>query len=100
MPDGRYRLGPQEVRIEAGVARLVDGDALAGGTSHLLDCVRVAVRDAGLTLEDAIYVASTGPAAAFGWSDRGAIEAGRRADLLALGADLDLVLVVRGGQAI
>jgi N-acetylglucosamine-6-phosphate deacetylase len=45
MPDGEYDLGPQRVRVEAGVARLTTGgDALAGGTSHLADDVTRAAR--------------------------------------------------------
>lgn len=35
MADGEYDLGPQRVRVAGGVARLADGDSLAGGTSHL-----------------------------------------------------------------
>ena len=41
------------VRVDAGVARLVDGDAIAGGTAHLLDVVRCTV-DAGVPLELAV----------------------------------------------
>lgn len=100
MPDGDYRLGPQAVRIEDGIARLAEGGALAGGTSHLLDCVRVAVTQAALPLDDAVFLAATQGARIFGWDDRGELTAGRRADLLALDGDLALLGVLRGGESV
>src|SRR5215218_3452250 len=61
MPDGTYELGPMRVRVTGGVARLADGDAIAGGTGHLLDVVRSAVA-AGVPLASAVRAASRTPA--------------------------------------
>mgnify|MGYP003556709620 CR=1 FL=1 len=47
-----------------------------------------AAREGGFTLAEAVHAASTLPAALLGLTDRGAIETGRRADLVALDADL------------
>jgi N-acetylglucosamine-6-phosphate deacetylase len=51
-------------------------------------------------LEDALAAASTTPAALLGLYDRGAVEPGRRADLVALGPDLDVESVWIGGEQV
>ncbi len=94
--DGSYDLGPVRVRVVGGVARLVEGDVIAGGTSHLIDVVRRAV-GAGVSLVDAVRCASVVPASVLGRSDLGALEAGRRADMVVVDNDLRPVRVIRGG---
>jgi len=103
MPDGDYRLGPQAVRVAAGVARVVPdgggapGDgAIAGGVAHLLDVVRGTVA-AGVALVDAVRAASATPAQVLGRHDVGALVTGRRADLLVTTPDLQVLRVARGG---
>lgn len=103
-PDGDYQLGPMQIEVRGGVARLADGTgtgtgtgAIAGSTLTMDAAVRYAVRTAGLPLLDVVHAASTAPARAWGLSDVGAIEAGRRADLVVLGPDLDVVRVMREG---
>jgi N-acetylglucosamine-6-phosphate deacetylase len=59
--------------------------------------VRFAVRTAGLPLLDVVHAASTAPAAAWGLADVGAIEPGRRADLVVLDDRLEVVRVMRAG---
>ncbi|MFT0762754.1 amidohydrolase family protein [Actinomyces sp. F1_1611] len=100
MADGEYVLGPQKVRVENGVARLAHSDSLAGGTSHILDCVRVAVTRGRIDLVDAVFLGTAQGARLFGWNDRGELEVGRRSDLCALTEDLALVAVARGGELI
>lgn len=95
MPDGIYQLGPQKVRMEGGVARLAEGDSLAGGTSHLLDCVRVCVQKAGIDLLRAVQMATVNPARFLGITDRGRIAEQTRADLIAVDEDLRIQSVVR-----
>ena len=96
MPDGFYRLGPARVQVTDGLARLVRGGAIAGGTAHLLDVVRATVA-AGVPLRDAVRSAATTPAAVLGRPDIGALEAGRRADLVVVDADLRPLRVMRAG---
>ena len=97
MPDGRYQLGPAEVRVVDGVARLADGDAIAGGTAHLLDVVRATVA-AGVPLEAAVRAAASTPAAVLGRDDIGALTAGLRADVVEVDADLRPLRVMRSGR--
>lgn len=123
MPDGDYPLGPARVVVRGGVARLAGplgvagedaggvaggvaggphGDPferrpLAGGTAHLLDVVRASVA-AGVGLAEAVAAAATTPAAVLGRADIGALEAGRRADLVAVDKDLRPLRVLRAGE--
>jgi N-acetylglucosamine-6-phosphate deacetylase len=97
MPDGTYDLGPMRVRVADGVARLADGDAIAGGTAHLLDVVRCTV-EAGVPLELAVRSASGTPAAVLGRQDIGALQARRRADVVVVDANFAPLGVMRGGQ--
>lgn len=96
MPDGAYRLGPLQVVVADGVARLAEGGAIAGGTAHLLDVVRATV-GGGVPLADAVHLASAVPAAVLGLTDRGSLVAGTRADVVVTDAELRPVTVLRGG---
>ncbi|GIJ00143.1 N-acetylglucosamine 6-phosphate deacetylase [Sediminihabitans luteus] len=96
MADGSYELGPMSVTVADGVARLTEGGAIAGGTYHLLDVVRETVQ-AGVALVDAVRSASLTPAGVLGRTDVGALEAGRRADVVVVDADLRPLSVVRAG---
>ena len=96
--DGDYRLGPMDVEVRDGVARLAGTDgAIAGSTLTMDAAVRFAVRQAGLPLADVLHAASTAPARALGLDDVGSLEPGRRADLVVLDDDLDVVRVMRSG---
>lgn len=100
MPDGVYSLGPQQVRVEGGVARLLEADSLAGGSAHLLDCVRVAVQQAGLSLVDAAYLASAQGARLFGWDDLGSLQVGKSSNLVAVDDDLQPKMIVKDGMTV
>jgi N-acetylglucosamine-6-phosphate deacetylase len=52
------------------------------------------------SIVDAAAAAATVPARAIGLTDRGALVAGARADIVCLDADLRIVSVVRGGHTI
>lgn len=101
MPDGEYTLGPLDVTVGGGVARLTTPDgtpgAIAGGTSSVLDVVVRAIRHSGVPLADATRAGATTPARLLGLKDRGELSAGLRADVLELSADLELLRVIRGG---
>lgn len=98
--DGGYRLGPMDVRVTDGVARIVEPDgsagAIAGGVAHLLDVVRCTVR-AGVPLVDAVRAASLTPADVLGRRDLGRLVPGDRADLAVVDDDLRPRRVMRQG---
>ncbi|MBO0842469.1 MAG: amidohydrolase family protein [Nocardioides sp.] len=96
MPDGDYRLGPLDVEVRAGVARLAGGGSIAGGTSRLLDQVRrhaSAGRDLGLLVE----AASARPASVVGLDGVGRLAPGNRADLVVTDETLRPLRVMRSG---
>lgn len=97
MPDGSYELGGQEVTVDGRVARLTRDGSIAGSTLTMDAALRQAV-GAGLDLPTAAAMASTTPARALGLGDQvGALEAGLRADLVVLSADLRVKRVMRSG---
>ncbi|MBO0854390.1 MAG: amidohydrolase family protein [Nocardia sp.] len=97
LPDGQYRLGPQTVRVEAGVARVPSG-AIAGGTSTLAACLRWAVLECGIGLVEAVRAAATTPARVIGADGIGDLRPGLRADVVILDEDLRPREVMRGGR--
>ncbi|UWX97416.1 amidohydrolase family protein [Arthrobacter zhaoxinii] len=98
LQDGQYRLGPAAVTVRQGTARVTATGAIAGGTASMLELVRNSVR-AGVDLQDAVTAAALVPARVLGIEQQvGQLVQGAAADLLVLGADLELHRVMRRGQ--
>lgn len=97
--DGLYPLGPLQVRVEDGVARLVEGGSIAGSTLTLDVAFRRAVALNGISLVRAAQVLSLNPARLLGVADRvGSIEVGKDADLVVVDDAHELVAVMRRGE--
>ncbi|MFF1721782.1 N-acetylglucosamine-6-phosphate deacetylase [Streptomyces sviceus] len=97
--DGRYLLGPLEVEVSEGVARLVEGGSIAGSTLTLDRAFKRAVTIDGLPVEDVVAAISANPARLLGMSDRiGSLEPGKDADLVLLDHQFDLKGVMRRGE--
>ncbi|MCS0600465.1 N-acetylglucosamine-6-phosphate deacetylase [Streptomyces sp. LP11] len=97
--DGRYMLGPLEVEVSEGVARLVEGGSIAGSTLTLDRAFQRAVTVDGLSVPDAVTALSVNPARLLGLSDRiGSLEPGKDADLVLLDADFGIKGVLRRGE--
>lgn len=93
MEDGTYDLGGQEVSVVGKLATLADG-TIAGSATNLFDCMRTAV-SFHIPLEEAIAAASMNPARSIGIYDTvGSITPGKRADILLVDKELQLVRVI------
>ena len=97
-PDGRYLLGKREVAVVNGTARLLHSGKLAGSTLTMDRALRYIVLHGAMPLPAAVTMLSTTPARTLGLRDRGAIEIGRRADLVVLGPRLEVQAVMLRGD--
>jgi N-acetylglucosamine-6-phosphate deacetylase len=87
MKEKTFILNGREIRAENGACVGEDG-TLAGSDLNMARAVRNAVELLGLTLAEAVAMASTSPACFLGLgADRGLIAAGAAADLVLLDAD-------------
>jgi N-acetylglucosamine-6-phosphate deacetylase len=104
MPDGRYPLGPRDVEVVHGIARLAPQPggvrgAIAGGTARLIDVLRRVVRHAGVPLATAVTAASATPARLLGLDHEvGDLAVGLRADVVLTDPELTPLDVMRGGR--
>ena len=99
MPDGTYTLGGLDVSVNGNRATLVDGGALAGSVTNLMDCMRTVVKVMKIPLETAVACATANPARCLGVYDTyGSITEGKKADIVLLDEDLELKMVIKDGQ--
>ena len=99
MADGEYSLGGQAVKVRGNLATLVEGGAIAGSATNLMNCLRYAVKTAQIPLEDAVGCTTRNPARAIGLYDEyGSIECGKYADLAILDQDLQICQVIKKGK--
>ncbi len=94
--DGDYRLGPLQVTVRDGAARL-DSGSLAGSTLTLDAAIRTVV-DAGIPLQDAVLAATATPARALGHPELGVLEPGSPADAVLLSDALEVDAVWADGN--
>lgn len=97
--DGDYVLGSLPVRVEHGVARLVDGGAIAGSTLTLDAALRHTVTACDVPLPEAVRALTATPAAAIGRShDLGSLAPGYAADAVLLDRSLQVQRVWVAGE--
>lgn len=98
MPEGEpFDLGGQMVTVREGKATLADG-TIAGSVSNLHQEVKNLVHF-GIPLEQAVKAASLIPARSIGLEEEiGSIAPGKRADLVVLDENLDIVAVYHENQ--
>ena len=105
MPDGIYKLGDlvtgQDVRVEDGVAKLMDRSAFAGSIATTDRLVRTLIRDGGCTMAEAVKMASANPARFMGIQDRkGSLEKGKDADIVIFDDGINIKKTIINGKII
>ncbi|MFC9035336.1 N-acetylglucosamine-6-phosphate deacetylase [Streptomyces arboris] len=97
--DGTYHLGPLEVEVKEGVARLVEGGSIAASTLTLDTAFKRSVTVDHLPVESVVQAISANPAKLLGLYDEvGSLEAGKYADLVVLDAEFEVKAVMRRGE--
>lgn len=101
MPDGTYTLGGLDVNVVGKRATLVSDGAIAGSVTNLMDCMRTVVKDMNMPLETAVGCATINPAKSLGVYDKyGSISVGKKANVVLLGSELELKMVVKDGEIV
>ena len=105
MPEGPSILGGladgQECIIQNGVARLMDLSGFAGSVCTTDRLVRTMISIGGVTLEQAVQMASLNPARVMGVADRkGSLEAGKDADIVIFGDNVEVFATIVGGRKV
>lgn len=100
MPDGDYMLGELPVYVKDGMARLKDGDNLAGSILQMKDGVKNVVDWNIVTPEDAVMMATYVPAKSAHILDNcGSISPDKDADFLILNPDMTLQETYLNGES-
>ncbi len=99
LTDGNYKLGVNDVIVENGDAKLMDGTR-AGSTLTMLEALKNIIKFTGLPLENASKWLSENPADMMGRKDLGRIKSGACADLAILDKNLNVVCTVVGGRVV
>jgi N-acetylglucosamine-6-phosphate deacetylase len=100
LPDGAYDLGSQPVTVRDGICRIASG-SLAGSTATMDAVLRNVMQFAGLTLPEAIPMATSVPAAAMNLAGRkGVLQPGADADVVLLDDDIQVKLTMVCGRVV
>lgn len=98
-PDGTYALGGQEVTVKGNLATLTQGGAIAGSVTNLMNCIRYAVNEAGISLGSAVKCAAVNSAKSIGIYDQyGSITKNKFANLVLLDEDLNITKLIKKGK--
>jgi N-acetylglucosamine-6-phosphate deacetylase len=97
--DGDYQIWGETINVTQG--RTSNGaGSIAGSVISMLDAVRL-MKSLGVSDVEVARMASSNPAQLLGIADQfGSIEAGKRADLVALNEQCDVVLTIIGGEIV
>ncbi len=88
------------VIVEDGVAKLTDRSAFAGSVATCDLLIRTMVSLAEVSLHDAVYMLTATPARIMGFSDRGRIEPGLRADFTVFDGEINVTKTIVSDRVI
>ena len=99
--DGIWDLGGLKVEVKGNLATLVEGNSIAGSATHLMGCLKTAVKQMNIPLESAVKCCTKNPAKAIGIFDkRGSITPGKYADTVLMDRDLNIKKVILRGRVL
>lgn len=112
---GKYSIGGLDTIVEANVAeefeipeeernyvaKLLTRDSFAGSVAIIDRCVRNMVKLVGLSIQDAVKMATINPAKVIGVDERkGILAKGKDADILIIDEDVNVIMTMVGGRII
>lgn len=98
MKSGAYDLGGQQVTVENGAVRLLDG-TLAGSVLRLKDAVKNLWENTDLSLQQVIRTVTINPAKLIGLdSEIGSLEIGKKADIVIFDNNIDIKATIIDGE--
>jgi len=104
MPDGTYTFGGldgQEVVVRDGISVMPDSSGFASGTVRMDALIRHMVQEIGVSLQDAVAMASRNPAKIIGVAGRtGALVEGNDADVVVMDKGLDVMMTMVAGRVV
>ena len=105
LPDGSESIigsltSGQKVIIEDGVAKMPDRKAFAGSVATADRLLRTMVNLAEVPLTDSVKMLTETPARIQGFTDRGTLDVGKRADIVLFNDDLQIVRTIIGGRTV
>lgn len=101
LPDGKYKLGVNDVTVKDGDARLTETDVRAGSTLTAAQGLRNLLRFTGEPLEKVLPILTANPAEAMRLGDcRGKIKQGFDADLVLLDEAMEVTATIVGGKTV
>lgn len=95
--EGKYQLGGQGVYVKNGEARLADG-TLAGSVLNMNVAVKNAYQKLHLPIYEAVRMASYNPAMSINRHEIGEIAPNKKADLLVINDNIDILKVLIDGE--
>lgn len=100
LPDGKYQIRTQEIRVQEGVIRTAAG-RLAGSALSMDRAVKNVLEDADLSLAQAIQMATYNPARSISLeASKGSLTPGKDADLVVLDENLKVYLTIVSGRIV
>jgi N-acetylglucosamine-6-phosphate deacetylase len=96
-----FTLGRLQCKVGDGVCLLADGSALAGSATRLMDQVRIVTETLGISVAEAVRMASHTPALLMGFDDEhGVIDRGRAADFVRFNGQFQVQQVWVSGKPV
>lgn len=100
LPDGKYKLGVNDVVVEDGDAKLASNGVRAGSTLTQARALRNFMKFTGAPIEEASKAMTKNPADLFGMQDRGRIAEGCRGDIVLLDSAYEVVRTLVAGTSV
>lgn len=90
-----------DVKVDDGVAKLLDFSSFAGSIATMDRCLRVLCKDYGIAITDASVMLSLSPAKKMGFGEtKGSVEVGKDADFVLVDSDFNVVKVMLSGKTV